>query len=101
MDLLKQVALLGHHQGAGGTGALLALVGTKVGAPKAAGAGEPQWALAGVPMWHYVYRVPPVGHARPKWQCVAPRGQGGTAAMLPLVAVMGDLPQTAGAGEPQ
>jgi len=34
-----------------GTGALLATVATKVGAPKAAGNGEPQWALLGAPMW--------------------------------------------------
>ena len=75
VDLLKQVALLGHHQGAGGTGALLALVGTKVGAPKAAGAGDPQWSPGGGLMWHYLCWVPLVGCSRPKWWCVGSGAQ--------------------------
>jgi len=37
------------------TEALLAIVSTKVGAPKAAGAGEPQWAPEGLLMWLYLF----------------------------------------------
>ena len=78
---------------------MLALVAAVVGWPQVAGAGEPQWAPMDIPMWCYLCWLPPVGHTMTKWQCVATRGQGGTAALVALVAAMGSGLKEVGVGE--
>jgi len=72
-------------RGQGGTAAaLLALVATMAGLPQAAGAWGAQWALVSVTMWCHLCWLPPVGHTRPKWQCVATGGQGAQQHYQPL-----------------
>jgi len=49
-------------------------------------------------MWCCTYWLPLVEYTRGKWQCMATRGQGGTAVLLALVATIVGMASMAGAG---
>ena len=64
-----------------------------------AGVGRLQWTSKGAPIWCYLCWVPPLGHTRPKWWCVATRGL--LVAAAPIVATKAGLAKDVGPGGPQ